>query len=503
MVPALRPYQLEALQSSKERYLAGVGRQLISLPTGTGKTVLFACLREHHGFCGRVLVLVHREELAEQAVDKFRRWSPESCVGIEMGRRTAGSADDVVVASVQSLAANGGCRLAAYDPDEFAVVICDEAHHSVAPSYLQVLDHFGLLSAADHHPLLLGVTATPVRSDQAGLGYVYDELVFDMQIWDAMEQGWLVDLKAFRVTTETNLDLVRTRYGDFAPQQLERAVNVRARNEAIVRAWREHGQDRQTIAFCVDVSHAQSLAASFRQAGVTAEAVWGNDPRRRQKIEAHRRREFAVLANCAVLTEGYDDWQIGCVIMARPTKSQQLYVQMIGRGLRPAESTGTDDAALSPCEKQDCLLLDIVDNTQRHRLVTAASLAGLPPDTDLGGTSALQHRASAIAQQGDGSFPLDSHFKLEEMALKAAEDPSTGLLWQCFGGNYAVVLSEKDCAVVWEAGPGHWNASARLRGTFFDRWGFHSVHEAAALASRWIEEVFCKKQRGPFRWGLP
>lgn len=385
--------------------LDGDGRFLLGDFTVTHNTAVFANLKPHHVFQNKMLVLVHREELAQQAADKILHWNPTYKVGIEMADRVSSNSDDVVVGSVQTLGIKSSNRLAKFKPNEFDAVVADEAHHAIAPTWQTVFEHFGLLERPSgigtiHKGLLLGVTATPNRGDGQGLGQVFDEIVYRMSILDAIRDGWLVDVRGFKVRTDTDISGVGTRAGDFSVGQLENAVNVDSRNHLIVQNWMVRGEDRQTIAFCVDIAHAKRLAEVFKLYGVAAEAVWGNDPDRREKLKWHRAGGLKVLTNCGVLTEGYDDWRIGCIIMARPTKSQLLFVQMAGRGTRIQEDIHNLNEARAKgltIKKEDCILLDVVDNTGKHSLVTLASLFGLGFNTDLKGKTITYAKAEIDA----------------------------------------------------------------------------------------------------------
>jgi ATP-dependent helicase IRC3 len=393
-VMKLRPYQDAALQVSKEKYDAGLERQLIQLPTGTGKTPVFANIKRHHNFDKRLLVLVHRDELAEQAKDTIQAWNPGYRVGVEMGSKVCTNRDDVVVAGVQTIGTGNSTRLTQFSPADFCSIVCDEAHHSVAPTYKRIFSHFGFGESVGQkvNRLLLGVTATPNRGDGQGLGQVYDEIVYQMSILQAIREGWLVDVKGIRVKTNTDLSGVSVRAGDFAIGELEEAVNVDARNHLIVQSWLKYGENRQTICFCVDIAHAKSLSDTFKAYGVAAESIWGTDPDRSDKLKYHKAGGLKVLTNCGVLTEGYDDWAVSCIIMARPTKSQLLFVQMAGRGTRLPK--GIDNLLQARAEgillvKEDCLLIDVVDNCAKHSMVTLASIFGLAPKLDMKGKSVL------------------------------------------------------------------------------------------------------------------
>jgi ATP-dependent helicase IRC3 len=376
----LHPFQEDALRISKEKWKKGITRQLLSLPTGTGKTCIFACLPRHHEIDKRMLVLAHREELILQAQAQFRRWNRDRTlkVGIEMAGHESSRSDDVVICSVQSIGRANSGRLWRLPPYDFDVIVCDEAHHSAASTYLRVFNHFGLLES-DNEKLLFGVTATPFRADDKALvPGVYQEVFRVMDILDGIEEGWLCDLRSYRVEgTGSNLDQVRTCADDFAENQLENVVDNRIRNGLIAKEWRRLAGKRRTLVFAVTVRHAQNLAAAFRDYGANAEAVWGDDPQRQQKLLRHKQGTVQVLCNCAVLTEGYDDRGIDCIVMARPTLSRVLFVQMIGRGTRVEEGlTNLVEARRDgrPIRKPECVVIDVVDNTKEHDLITLPRL---------------------------------------------------------------------------------------------------------------------------------
>lgn len=460
----LRTYQLEALDAIRNRWRAGVYRQLLTLPTGMGKTVVFAALRDYLGFRKRVLVLVHRDELATQAADKIAHWNPNAVVGVEMGVRRAPARADFVVGSVQTLGREGSARLQALDPDTFDLVVCDEAHHSTSPSYGVVFRHFGF-GKYDTGRLFLGVTATPRRGDGVALGTVYDEIVYQYPMLDAIRDGWLCNLRGLRVRTGVGLDDVHTRAGDFNVEELSRTVNTRVRNEHIVQEWVKQAEDRKSIAFAVDVAHAKSLADAFKSYGVAAEAIWADDPHRAEKIRAHKAGNLKMLTNCGILTEGYDDWAIKCIVMARPTKSQLLFVQMAGRGTRIPEgihNLNDARAAGKTLAKEDCLLLDVTDNTSRHSLVTLSSIFGLPVKLDLNKqtvTDAVARvEAVSLARPNLDLSGLEDLSKLntyvEEVDLFTVKFPpeieaGSKLQWhKTPAGNYALLLPNKENVVI-------------------------------------------------------
>lgn len=413
----LRDYQQEALQAISNDFFADhrdrkAWRQLIVLPTGTGKTVLFAGLQQHDPIADwlqqfkrdqrKMLVIAHREELLDQAADKFQRTNPDLRIEIEQAERRASDLADVVIASVQTMAARAGKRMGKFDPDQFRIVVVDEAHHATAPTYQTILQYFGFIPddtwMADTKPtgpnvtaeqrllwqrerltawdaiantdrLLLGVTATPKRGDNIGLEAIFQRIPFSKNMRSMIEAGYLCRLRAFRVESDISLDNVHTRAGDFDLGELSDTVNTDTRNRLAIDAWFKHAAHRKTVAFCVDVKHAHDLAEAFQAAGVKAVPISGNTPNdeRRDILARFKHGKIPVLTNCNLLTEGFDEPDIGCILHTRPTKSSLLYIQMTGRGTRIAP------------DKPDCIIIDVVDMTRRHSLVTVPELFGLPP----------------------------------------------------------------------------------------------------------------------------
>lgn len=369
----LRDYQADALARVEAAEARGVRRQLGVAATGLGKTVMFCALAQRRA--GRALILAHRDELISQAAAKVREVWPGVDVGI-----VKGSQDEVhshvVVASVQTLARQA--RLARltrpFGPDAgllgrtdpFGLVVIDEAHHAAADSYGRVIA--ALDAGQPHGPLLFGVTATPDRGDGKGLDDLFDEIVFSYDILWGIRSGYLADLRGLAVRIDT-LDMgdVKVSRGDYEVGAAGRALEAAGAPARIVEAWRQHAPDRRTLVFTPTVATAEHIAAEFVAAGVPAAFVSGETPldRRRDLLRRFGTGEIQVLANCAVLTEGFDEPRVDCVIIARPTRSRGLYVQMVGRGTRRHP------------DKTDCLVMDIVGATEEHSLVTVPSLFGL------------------------------------------------------------------------------------------------------------------------------
>ncbi|MHB1525033.1 MAG: DEAD/DEAH box helicase [Candidatus Dormibacteria bacterium] len=355
----LRPYQQEAVASIEKAFADGVRRQLVSLPTGTGKTVVFAeVIRRRQG---RALVIAHRDELIRQAVDKLHAVAPGLAVGVVKAGEDETDAQ-VVVASIQTLQREARrTRLGG----GFTTIVVDEAHHSAAPSYRGVLARFGSFDRDDL--LTLGVTATPERGDRQRLE-CFPTLVYERDLVEMMREGYLADLRAVQVSITADLDKVTLTHGDFAAEALGKAMREAAAPELVARAYKDFAPNRRALIFTPTVALAHETAAAMTASGVTASALDGTTPidERRGVLAQLRQGGLQALANCAVLTEGFDEPSIDCIVMARPTKSRQLYLQMVGRGTRPYPG------------KPDCLILDLVGVSHRHKLLTAATLFDLP-----------------------------------------------------------------------------------------------------------------------------
>ncbi len=360
----LRVYQVGAVEAVREQYRAGCRSTLIELPTGCGKTLVFAEIARLVVERGRrVLVLAHRTELLDQALSKLEAAGVRAA--IEQGAKRAGDAP-VVVASVQTLR---GARLASWPVDAFALIVIDEAHHATAASYRAVLEHFRAAR-------VLGVTATPDRADGQALGQVFESVAYRYGMRQAIRDGWLSPIRARRVLVDgVDLGSVHARAGDLDRAELAVVMADEKALHGVAAPLLELAGDRRTIVFAVDVAHARSLAEVLNryEPGV-AMAIDGTATatERAAMLEAFRAGAFRVLVNCALFTEGFDEPSLACVAIARPTKSRALYAQMIGRGTR-----------LYP-GKADCLVLDFTGPAGRHRLVGPAdALAGETLDDDV------------------------------------------------------------------------------------------------------------------------
>ena len=356
-VLSLRDYQRAALDAVHAARAKGVTRQLISLPTGSGKTFVAAHLVSEIGL--PTVFMVHRDELVTQTLRQMHMVNPALSLGVCKADRNE-LHRDIVVASAQTLAHAKRLAMLRAAVGGGGLFISDESHHDLAPTRTRAINEM-------EPALLVGLTATPMRGDKQGLDAIYDEIVYHLPMLDLIARGQLARLVGLRIDTETELDAVHTRAGEFAEDELTAAVDTPQRNQLIVESWQKHARDRtRTVAFCVTRQHAKDLRDCFRAAGIQAEMVLGETPpeeRARIFADFHAGR-LPVLTNCTVLTEGYDEPAIDCILMARPTKSPGLFIQAVGRGAR--KSPG----------KPNCLVVDFVDATSKHKLIGFPSLLG-------------------------------------------------------------------------------------------------------------------------------
>jgi ATP-dependent helicase IRC3 len=376
-VTELRPYQRDAIAAVLDARRRGTRRMVVCLPTGAGKTVVFAELARLAR--KQVLVLAHREELVAQARDKIARaLAGDAVVSVERGAARASSEAKVLVASIRSLHEERLARVLA--GRDLGLVVYDECHHAAADDNLRVLRQLGAFDDA-WTGTLLGFTATTERGDGKGLDAVFERIVYARTLPEMIDDGYLAPLRGYRIATHADLTRLSSGGRDFVEDELAEAVDIEERNALVARSIQELARDRRTIAFCVTVGHAMNLARSLNAIGVPAGIVHGamKTDARAEALADFRAGRTHVLTNVAVLTEGFDDPEVSCVAMARPTRSQGLYAQCVGRGTR-----------LAP-EKKDCLVLDFVDLSALS-LCTLPSLFGAPRDVDLQGEDAREAR---------------------------------------------------------------------------------------------------------------
>jgi len=372
----LRPYQREAVEAI-HRELQKHDSTLIVMATGTGKTQTFGAVAKR--WEGRVLVLAHRKELIDQARKRLSLMTNEF-VGVEKAARAA-VGERIVIGSVQTL--KGIDRLLKFPPGYFSLIVIDEAHHSCAVSYRLMLNHFTgaklitlekgkphvISNGVTNDTKVLGVTATPDRADELAMEQVFTSVAYRYDIDRGQAEGFLCPVEILPIVVEgIKLAAVKTTAGDFNQGQLDAVMGAEkvlhgVCNEKLF----EHCGDRRVVGFATSVANAASMAEILnRYRPGCARAVNGKTPEKEREaiLKGHQRGEYQFLFNVGVLTEGYDDPAISCILMIRPTKSRALYAQMMGRGLRPAPG------------KADLLVLDFSGNSGKHKLVSALDILG-------------------------------------------------------------------------------------------------------------------------------
>jgi len=362
----LRPYQRECIRSIPEE-----GRYLIQMATGLGKTVTFSRIPRR----GRMLILSHREELVRQPLKYF-----DCLTGVEMAGATTFGTEEVISASVQSIAR----RLDRFSPDAFDIVIVDEAHHAAANTYRTILSHF-------HPRLVLGFTATPNRGDKVRLDDIFTDIIFSRDLRWGIANHYLSDIHCQRIDIGYDLSAVHTRMGDYAPGELERAMD--GTSDAIAEAYRTLAKG-STLIFATSISHAEEVAQRIPGAVV----VTGKTQNRQAIVRDFTEGNIPCIVNCQVFTEGTDIPRVESVMIARPTQSEALYTQMVGRGLRTFPG------------KDKLNLIDCVGITGSASLCTAPSLLGID-------VSQLPERKKREIQ-GD-------LFDLPDMVVRASDIPES------------------------------------------------------------------------------
>ena len=382
----LRPYQQKARDRIHAEWDAGHTRTLLVLPTGTGKTIVFASVAADQVRAGdRVLILAHRGELLEQAADKLQR-STGLVSAVEKAESTClDSWFRVVVGSVQTL--QRPTRLERFPQDYFGTIIIDEAHHAITDGYRRILDYF---SGAK----VLGVTATPDRGDMRNLGEVFDSLAFEYKLTDAIREGYLCKIMAQTIPLQLDITSVTMSGGDYAVGDLGTALDPYLEQIAAEMANRCRG--RKTVVFLPLIKTSQKFRDLLNAHGFRAAEVNGQSIDRKEVLADFDAGKYNVLCNSMLLTEGWDCPSVDCVVVLRPTKVRSLYSQMVGRGTR-----------LSP-GKTDLLLLDFLWMTDKHELCR-------PADLVCEDRAVARQMTEHLAETG---CPED----IEEAAAQASED---------------------------------------------------------------------------------
>lgn len=382
----LRPYQLESVAAVIKEF-EDKPSTLIVMPTGGGKTTVFTeivCRMQPK----RAIILVHREELLTQAVERLKSQGNIDCE-IEMSQFRASTSGwhraPCIVATVQTMySGNGGDgRMTKFKPNDFGLLVVDEAHHYTSPSYKRVIDYF----KQNPNLKVLGVTATPDRSDEEALGQVFDSVAYDYEILDAIHDGWLVPVNQTMVhVAGLDFSTVKTTAGDLNGAELAQIMEREENLQGVASASIELIGDKRTLAFTSSVAHAEMLSNIFnRHKPGMSDWVCGATPKdaRKEKLDAFRSGQTQVMVNCGVLTEGFDCPEVEVIVQARPTKSRCLYAQIIGRSLRPLpglvdslETPLERRAAIEHSPKPAALVIDFVGNAGRHKLMSSADILG-------------------------------------------------------------------------------------------------------------------------------
>lgn len=350
----LRPYQQQAKDAIFSEWENGVKKTLLVLPTGCGKTIVFAKVAEECVKGGsRVLILAHRGELLDQAADKIGKSTGLGCATEKAEQTCLGSWFRIVVGSVQSMMREK--RLNQFPNDYFNTIIIDEAHHCISDSYQKVLRHFPDAE-------VLGVTATPDRGDMQNLGTVFESLAYEYTLPKAIKEGYLSPIKAVTIPLKIDMSAVGVQAGDFKSGDIATALDPYL--ESIAEEMEKYCSNKKTVVFLPLVKTSQKFRDILNNHGFKAAEVNGDSKDRAEILEAFDKDQYNVLCNSMLLTEGWDCPSVDCIVVLRPTKVRSLYCQMVGRGTRLSPETN----------KEHLLLLDFLWHTERHELCHPASL---------------------------------------------------------------------------------------------------------------------------------
>lgn len=377
----LRDYQQDALAAVRVAISGGIRRPAVVLATGGGKSIVFSHLIPQIEpvdvkYGNKTLVLAHKEELVYQAASTIMKVNPTLKVGIDMRVHHPSNDCDVIVGSVPTLVRME--RLEKYNPENFKAIVLDECHHATAPSWLKILSYFD----ADHHNLrivVVGFTATMERSDGQSLGHIFDKIVYERNLHDMIKNKELSDARFSTIPVDIDFSKVDTLGDDYYLPALSSLMNTMNLNLYIVLAYwklKQKYKFRSTLIFCVDIKHCKTLCSIFQRHGVNAQYVTGETVKNERHgiIDDFKNGVIDVLCNVQVFTEGTDIPNIDSLILARPTKSRPLLVQMIGRGLR------------LHANKTYCHVIDIV-GARRTGILSVPNLFSLPDNYKIDGKS--------------------------------------------------------------------------------------------------------------------
>lgn len=397
----LRPYQEAARAAIHGEWDQGHKRTLLVLPTGTGKTIVFAAVAEDQVRRGeRVLVLAHRGELLEQAAQKIGTVSGLGCAVEKAEQSSAGSWYRITVGSVQTLMREK--RLDRFEPDHYGTIIVDEAHHILSDSYQRVLDHFPDAN-------VLGVTATPDRGDMRNLGQYFDSLAYEYRITQAIKDGYLCKIKAQTIPLKLDMSGVGTQAGDYKAADVGHALDPYL--DKIADEMRTYCAGRKVVVFLPLIETSRRFCALLQARGFRAAEVNGNSDDRAEILADFAAGEYDVLCNSMLLTEGWDCPSVDCIVVLRPTKIRSLYCQMIGRGTRLAPG------------KDHLLVLDFLWHTTRHELCRPACLICESPEVADKMTENLEQAEEAMdLEAAEAIAQTDVIAQREEALAKMLEE---------------------------------------------------------------------------------
>lgn len=383
----LRPYQEESKRAVFNEWEQGILKTLLVLPTGTGKTIVFAAITNDCVQKGeRVLILAHRGELLEQAADKIKKSTGLECAVEKADESCLNSWYRITVGSVQSLMREK--RLNQFDKHYFDTIIIDEAHHCISESYQRILDYFS-------DAKVLGVTATPDRGDMRNLGQVFNSLAYEYTLPKAIKEGYLSPIKALTIPLKLDLSSVSTQAGDFKASEIGTALDPYL--EQIAVEMTKYCADRKTVVFLPLIKTSQKFRDLLNKHGFRAAEVNGSSDDRTEVLKDFENNKYNVLCNSMLLTEGWDCPDVDCIVVLRPTKVRSLYCQMVGRGTRLSEG------------KTHLLLLDFLWHTERHELCHPANLICESPEVSKKMTDNLSENSG---------YPVD----IEQAAEQAESD---------------------------------------------------------------------------------
>ena len=348
----LRPYQVNAIKAVSDEFQKGHNHTLLVLPTGTGKTIVFAKVVELNVNGGkRALILAHRSELLDQASDKLKLASGLDTALEKAESTSIGSFEPVTVASVQTLSQEK--RLNKFPRDYFDLIVVDEAHHCMSETYQRILNYFNTAK-------VLGVTATPDRADQKNLGHFFDSKAYEYTLNQAVREGFLCPVKAQMIPLELDINNVGLSNGDYAVGEIGSALEPYLNQVTL--EMLNYCKGRKTVVFLPLIKTSQKFCELLNLHGFKAAEINGNSKDRDQVLKDFENGEYDVLCNSMLLTEGWDCPSVDCIIVLRPTKIRSLYQQMVGRGMRLAPN------------KSELLLLDFLWMTERHDLCRPSAL---------------------------------------------------------------------------------------------------------------------------------